>query len=75
MNVSFAIIVEQETKGYRVVGLRNNVAVFTATRLSGTKEKAEKRARKVLAAMLRKEAKETGHYTIDEVKGEQLELQ
>jgi len=74
VNVAFEIVVEQETKGYRVVGLRNGVAVYEAPRLSGTKEKAEKRAQKLLASLLRKEAKEAGEYTIDEVKSEQLEL-
>lgn len=74
MNVSFAIEVHQEHKGYRVVGYRNGVIVFTASRLSGTKEKAEKRAQKTLAKMLRDEAKRAAEYAVGDVKGEQLEL-
>lgn len=74
MNVSIAIEVQQENKGYRVIGYRNGAIVFTATRVSGTKEKAESRARKVIAKLLRESAKNVGALVLAWPADRQLEL-
>jgi hypothetical protein len=53
--VKFSVFVDRGKTGYRVTVERNEEKVYESTRLSSTLEKAEQRARKALAAVLRDE--------------------